>query len=965
MADTENFVSQLPQPTRSGQPSPQKQLTELSASANNSRNAMPPPTFPNHKRQGSNCLSLDDKKRWDMLTTAAVPEPASKRKTLAERAGEPLRAPAAPRSSVPVNSAVMSAVQSRNPSAFSQSTRSNSSQSRNTSASTTSSTFSMSVGSGIRPPAVRPTSSLARPKSFLAKERGAKLADTRPATSLETRGGSQDGPNNKRMVTISDPLLRFRAPAPLRNTTVHIPKRNDRSVSPMKGLGQTVRPPPIKRETPRTWSITARMAELSMHPETPKARPARPDSTSRLPRPSPSPGPKTPAMKLPFNPPPWPKAPLTSPLKTGGAKLTKFSDLEAWDPEEQYNNMERMYEDVCKHYKQAVEDNVETKEINTAYRTTVANLEQERKDFTESMITLRCELEKTKFQLEAAERSTHDLKRDFEEEEDGLKREHRIENESMRQAHRDDMERLKADHREEIRELKRRLEDELESERTQRLQALSQVSTQGALEKQRHQMDLEAKEQELRIIQGEVERLGADLEREKMLNDELRQSLSSAGNNAVAMESARQASQAKIEFLESDSKSQSEAYADMEKRMTEALEKAVECEEKLRKEELLRRKLHNQVQELKGNIRVFCRVRPTNKDDEEETVKFMFPECDEEPKDIEVKGPEETNSLGKITTKTHQFSFDRVFDPSSNNAEIFEEISQLIQSALDGYNVCIFAYGQTGSGKTYTMSSDDGMIPLALRQIYSTSKELESRGWTYTMKGSFVEVYNEELRDLLGKEGENEKGTKKHEIRHDMATCETTITDVTTLSLDNQEQVEGILSQAMSRRSVAATKANERSSRSHSVFILKLSGHNSITGKTCKGTLNLVDLAGSERLSHSKVEGARLKETQNINKSLSCLGDVIGALGQQQGSGGVSGRESVNGSSASAGSHIPYRNSKLTYLLQFSLGGNSKTLMFVMVAPEKKCLSETITSLKFADKVSRTRIGVARRTSGK
>ncbi|KIV82755.1 hypothetical protein, variant 2 [Exophiala sideris] len=818
MADTENFVSQLPQPTRSGQPSPQKQLTELSASANNSRNAMPPPTFPNHKRQGSN-----------------LPEPASKRKTLAERAGEPLRAPAAPRSSVPVNSAVMSAVQSRNPSAFSQSTRSNSSQSRNTSASTTSSTFSMSVGSGIRPPAVRPTSSLARPKSFLAKERGARLADTRPATSLETRGRNQDGPNNK----------------------------------------------------------------------------------------------------------------------------------QAWDPEEQYNNMERMYEDVCKHYKQAVEDNVETKEINTAYRTTIANLEQERKDFTESMITLRCELEKTKFQLEAAERSIHDLKRDFEEEEDGLKREQRIESESMRQAHRDDMERLKADHREEMRELKRRLEDELESERTQRLQALSQVSTQGALEKERHQMDLEAKQQELRLIQSEVERLKADLEREKMLNDELRQGLSSAGNNAVAMESARQALQAKIEFLESDSKSQSEAYADMEKRMTEALEKAVECEEKLRKEELLRRKLHNQVQELKGNIRVFCRVRPTNKDDEEETAKFMFPECDEEPKDIEVKGPEETNSLGKITTKTHQFSFDRVFDPSSNNAEIFEEISQLIQSALDGYNVCIFAYGQTGSGKTYTMSSDDGMIPLALRQIYSTSKELESRGWTYTMKGSFVEVYNEELRDLLGKEGENEKGTKKHEIRHDMATCETTITDVTTLSLDNQEQVEGILSQAMSRRSVAATKANERSSRSHSVFILKLSGHNSITGKTCKGTLNLVDLAGSERLSHSKVEGARLKETQNINKSLSCLGDVIGALGQQQGPGGVSGRESVNGSSASAGSHIPYRNSKLTYLLQFSLGGNSKTLMFVMVAPEKKCLSETITSLKFADKVSRTRIGVARRTSGK
>ena len=272
------------------------------------------------------------------------------------------------------------------------------------------------------------------------------------------------------------------------------------------------------------------------------------------------------------------------------------------------------------------------------------------------------------------------------------------------------------------------------------------------------------------------------------------------------------------------------------------------------------------------------------------------------------------------------------------------------------------------------MSSDDGMIPRALRQIYATSKELEPRGWTYTMQGSFLEVYNEELRDLLSQD--DVSTTKKHQIIHDAVNCETTITDVTTLNLDSQDQVEGILAQAMSRRSVAATKANERSSRSHSVFILKLQGHNSITGKTSKGTLNLVDLAGSERLSHSKAEGARLKETQNINKSLSCLGDVIGALGQQQTSSHPSSSNSRETSTTTRGNspsrssisaaggngHIPYRNSKLTYLLQYSLGGNSKTLMFVMVAPERKCLAETITSLKFADKVSRTRIGVARKT---
>jgi kinesin family member C1 len=656
--------------------------------------------------------------------------------------------------------------------------------------------------------------------------------------------------------------------------------------------------------------------------------------------------------------------------------LTKDSNLVSWDPEEQYGNIERMYEDVCKHYKQAMDENITASEVNSEYKSRIASLEEERKESMRAIVDLRTELETTKFKLESAERMGHELKRDQELELDDLKRQHRIDLESLRQAYRNDQDQLKEDHREELRQVKRMLADEVETERSRRIEALNQVSTQEALEKQRHQLDLESKDQQIRGLTHEIENLKAELERERALNSDLRQNLSSAGKSALQMESSRQALQAKIDFLESDSKSQSEAYAAMERKMNEALATAAECEEKSRKEEMLRRKLHNQVQELKGNIRVFCRVRPAG-EQSEEAAKITFPEPefeDEELKDIEVKGPEETSSLGKITTKSHQFSFDRVFDSSSSNGEIFEEISQLIQSALDGYNVCIFAYGQTGAGKTYTMSSDDGMIPRALRQIYSTSKDLETKGWTYTMEGSFVEVYNEELRDLLG--NDDASSAKKHQIIHDAVNCETTITDVTTLALDSQDQVEGILAQAMSRRSVAATKANERSSRSHSVFILKLRGSNSITGKTSKGTLNLVDLAGSERLSHSKAEGARLKETQNINKSLSCLGDVIGALGQQatahppsskdsataRGSSPARASTSSAAGSGSGGGHIPYRNSKLTYLLQYSLGGNSKTLMFVMVAPERKCLAETITSLKFAEKVSRTKIGVARKT---
>lgn len=396
-----------------------------------------------------------------------------------------------------------------------------------------------------------------------------------------------------------------------------------------------------------------------------------------------------------------------------------------------------------------------------------------------------------------------------------------------------------------------------------------------------------------------------------------------------------QALQAKIDFLESDSKSQSEHYAAMAKEKEAAIAVATEATEKLRKEETLRRQLHNTIQELKGNIRVFCRVRPGMSPDDEQ-AQISFPDT-ENSTQIEVKGLEGKSSLGKDVTKTHPFSFDRVFAPSSTNQEVFDEISQLIQSSLDGYNVCIFAYGQTGSGKTYTMSADDGMIPRALRMIYNNTQELEDRGWKYSMTGSFVEVYNESLNDLLGAVED-----KKLEIKHDMQNSETTITNVTIVDLDSTHEVESILARAMAKRSVAATQANERSSRSHSVFMLTVTGANNITGEQSRGTLNLVDLAGSERLNQSKVEGARLKETQSINRSLSALGDVIGALAQ--------GKD---------GGHVPYRNSKLTNLLQFSLGGNSKTLMFCMVSPLKDHLAESLTTLRFAAKVNSTHIGRA------
>jgi kinesin family protein C1 len=401
------------------------------------------------------------------------------------------------------------------------------------------------------------------------------------------------------------------------------------------------------------------------------------------------------------------------------------------------------------------------------------------------------------------------------------------------------------------------------------------------------------KEREADAIRDELRQRTADLDREKLIRSNLESKFTESSANLLSLESSNSAMRAKIDFLESDNQQQSQQFVDLHRRMQEAIDAAALANDKLRAEETLRRKLHNQVQELKGNIRVFCRVRPTLADDEG-PAEIAFPDTAEESKEIVVRGDEKTSALGKVTATNHAFNFDRVFGPSSANADVFDEISQLVQSALDGYNVCIFCYGQTGSGKTFTMSSADGMIPRAVRQIYESATALEEKGWKYSMQGSFVEVYNENINDLLGKAEDLDK--KKHEIHHDTKRCKTTITDVEVMELDSPDRVQDVLSMADKNRSVAATKANMRSSRSHSVFILTLTGVNSITGERCEGTLNLVDLAGSERLAHSQAEGARLKETQSINKSLSCLGDVIGALG-----------------SKGEGGHVPYRNSKVRF----------------------------------------------------
>ncbi|RVW86397.1 Kinesin-like protein KIN-14C [Vitis vinifera] len=383
--------------------------------------------------------------------------------------------------------------------------------------------------------------------------------------------------------------------------------------------------------------------------------------------------------------------------------------------------------------------------------------------------------------------------------------------------------------------------------------------------------------------------------------------------------------------------------------ISELQDRLADAELRIIEGENLRKKLHNTILELKGNIRVFCRVRP------------LLPEDGAGSESSVVSFPTSTEALGRGIDLTqngqiYPFTFDKVFAHGASQQDVFVEISQLVQSALDGYKVCIFAYGQTGSGKTYTMmgrpeaSDEKGLIPRSLEQIFQTSQSLLAQGWRYKMQASMLEIYNETIRDLLStsRSGgldvtrtENGVGGKQYAIKHDV-NGNTHVSDLTIVDVSSMKEISSLLQQAAHCRSVGRTQMNEQSSRSHLVFTLRISGVNESTEQQVQGVLNLIDLAGSERLSKSMSTGDRLKETQAINKSLSSLSDVILALARKD-------------------DHVPYRNSKLTYLLQPCLGGDSKTLMFVNISPDPSSVGESLCSLRFAAKVNACEIGIPRR----
>ncbi|XP_015577232.1 kinesin-like protein KIN-14I isoform X2 [Ricinus communis] len=344
------------------------------------------------------------------------------------------------------------------------------------------------------------------------------------------------------------------------------------------------------------------------------------------------------------------------------------------------------------------------------------------------------------------------------------------------------------------------------------------------------------------------------------------------------------------------------------------------------------RKLYNQVQDLKGSIRVYCRVRPflSGQSNFLSTVDHM------EDGNIIINTPSRHGKGRKA------FSFNKVFGPSATQAEVFFDMQPLIRSVLDGYNVCIFAYGQTGSGKTYTMTGPKDLTEKNLGVNYRALSDLfllaaqRKDIFSYNVAVQMIEIYNEQVRDLLVTDGSN----KRLEIRNSSQTG-LNVPDANLVPVSSTSDVIDLMNLGHKNRAVGSTALNDRSSRSHSCLTVHVQGRDLTSGTLLRGCMHLVDLAGSERVDKSEVTGDRLKEAQHINKSLSALGDVIASLAQKN-------------------PHVPYRNSKLTQLLQDSLGGQAKTLMFVHISPEPDAIGETISTLKFAERVATVELGAAR-----
>eukprot|EP00981_Chlorochromonas_danica_P005683 scaffold1172_cov180-Ochromonas_danica.AAC.10 len=368
----------------------------------------------------------------------------------------------------------------------------------------------------------------------------------------------------------------------------------------------------------------------------------------------------------------------------------------------------------------------------------------------------------------------------------------------------------------------------------------------------------------------------------------------------------------------------------------------------LLREQVARKKLHNDMEDMKGRIRVYVRVRPFSNSERERGCQEAV--VKDGKMTVLVKG------VGAPDARKN-YDFDQVFGGSSSEGnsqvDIFRDTKHLMLSVIDGYNVCIFAYGQTGAGKSYTMigaadigtclsengdfDEDAGITPRAVSEVFRLLNERTAQ-IDYTVDVTMFQLYRDNIEDLLKekkKKAKNEEEVKDPPLKIVLAEHSPTglvhVEGAVSMPASSPSDVMRIFAKGSARRTTASTQMNAESSRSHLICCLVISLINKRSGAKTVGKLTLVDLAGSERVDKSGATGEQLKEAQSINKSLSALGDVIAAL--------TSGQQ-----------HVPYRNHPLTMLMSDSIGGNAKTLMFVNTSPADYNAPESNSSLAFASR---------------
>ncbi|KVI11024.1 Calponin homology domain-containing protein [Cynara cardunculus var. scolymus] len=327
------------------------------------------------------------------------------------------------------------------------------------------------------------------------------------------------------------------------------------------------------------------------------------------------------------------------------------------------------------------------------------------------------------------------------------------------------------------------------------------------------------------------------------------------------------------------------------------------------------RKLYNQVQDLKGNIRVYCRIRPFLPGQENCVTSVDYIDDDT----VTVIVPSKSGREGRKASM-----FTKVFGPSATQEDVFADTQPLIRSVLDGFNVCIFAYGQTGSGKTYTLTGPSDLTPetmgvnyRALKDLFLISEERKD-DMSYEISVNMLEIYNDEVRDLLVTDGiEIRNGAQKG----------MNVPDANLVPVTSTDEVVNLMNLSKKNRAVSSTDTHDSGSRSHSFLTVHVFGKDLTTGTKIRGCMHLVDLAGSEKIDDSEDEAA------HVSKSLSAFGDVMVAL-------------------ALKSSKVNYKSCKLTQLLQDALGGQAKILVFVHVHPDLDEALETVNTLKFIERFS-------------